>query len=318
MWHVLVVAVLALMFAAVECFSAEKYPVKPITMIIPFPAGGSTDAIGRTLAEKLKTHLGQPILIENKSSLQVGLRDIKQAKADGYTVSFVNSNYLTISPHMANVPYKGPSDFATIAWINTHPVVLAVNPKSPWNSLKDLLEAGKASPGKIRVASSVLGSVNHLNFAMLTDMAKSPLVYVPFAGGPPAIAAFLGGHAEAVILAVLETKPHVDAGKARVLGVFGEKRSPHMPDIPTFKEQGYDIHFMTNGVMIGPKDFPNRSKSVLEDACKKVTANPEFVKAIYAVGSEVIFVGSDDLAKRLAREYDDSRVLVERLGLKQK
>lgn len=310
--------IVALVLLAVGCSQAAKYPDKPISMTIPFAAGGTTDAVGRTLADRLKTHLGQPVVVVNKSSVPVGLGELMQAKPDGYTIAFVNDNYLTVSPHISDLPWKGSTDFSILAPVNSQPVAIAVSPDSPWKSMKELIEASKANPGKIRVASSAIGSVNHVDFAMLAEMTNAQMTYVPFGGGAQATATFLGGHAEAFIAASFEMKPHVESGRARVLGVFSDKRSPALPDVPTLKEQGYDVQYMTNGIVIGPKGLPENVKSTLEGAIKKVTDDPEFVKAIEAIGPEVAHGSSKDVMDRLVKEEKDGKALVERLGLKQK
>lgn len=310
----------ALAVATVGCGQSAKYPEKSITMVIPFPAGGSTDVFGRTLVEKLKAPLGQPVVVVNRTGgVQIGVTEVMQSKPDGYNIGLVNDIYLTVSPHITEVPYKGPGDMATFAMVYHAPMVLAVSPDGPWKTTKDFLEAGKASPGKIRVAGSAIGGVNHIVFTELSYAANSQFSYVPFAGGAQSLPAFLGGNAEAVVITPTEIKPYVDSGKARILGVFAEKRSAFMPEAPTMKEQGHNITREIVGVIFGPKALPDNIKATLLDAIKKVTGDPAFAPEVMkTTGFEVAFVGPEETTRRLADDYEKAKPLVDRLGLKQK
>lgn len=306
-----------LSITVLDLSQAADYPQKPITLVIPHPPGGSTDVIGRAFAENLRAHVGQPVVVVNKSSPQVGLAEVVQARADGYTLGYVHSNYLTLTPLQTELPFKGPQDMSIIATAHTTYLMLAVSPNSPWKTAKDLLEASKAAPGKIRVAGSALGSLNHINFLELSEIGKGQLTYVPFAGGGPALAAFLGGHVEALTNTPVEVKPHVEAGKAKILGVFAPKRIEMMPAVPTMKEQGFDVNYAFVGVLFGPKGLPDKVKSTIEEAAKKVIEDPSYANSQRSKGFEISHVNSNDLTKQLTAEHNKMKALVERFNLKQ-
>jgi len=304
--------------ALLDLSQAAEYPQKPITVVVPHPPGGGTDMVARVLSEKMRAHLGQPVVVVNKSSTPVGISEVVLARPDGYTLGYVHSNYLTLAPLLSELPFKGPLDMSIIATAHTTGVVLAVGAGSPWKTSRDLLEASKAAPGKIRVSGSNLGSINHINILELNELGKGQLVYVPFVVGPQALAAFLGGHAEAFTNTAIEAKPHIDAGKARILGIFTQKRNGMIPDVPTMKEQGFDVSYAFMGVLFGPKALPDKVKSTLQEAAKKVIQDSDYVNSQRSKGFETFFVRSDDLTKQLAAEQDKMKVLVERFNLKEK
>jgi tripartite-type tricarboxylate transporter receptor subunit TctC len=308
---------LGLSLTAVDPTLAADYPQKSITLVIPHPPGGSTDIVGRDLAENLRGQLGQPVVIVNKNSPQVGLTEVVQARPDGYTLGYVHSNYLTLTPLQTDLPFKGPQDMSIIATAHTTHLMLAVSPDSPWKTTTDLLEASKAAPGKIRVAGSALGSIDNVNYLELSELGKAQLTYVPFSGGGPSLAGFLGGHVEALTVTPIAIKPHVDAGKARILGVFSPKRIEMMPDVPTMKEQGFDVSYAFVGVLFGPKGLPDKVKSTLAQAVKKVLEDPNYANAQRTKGFEIAYVSSNDLAKQLITEHEKMKVLVEKFNLKQ-
>jgi tripartite-type tricarboxylate transporter receptor subunit TctC len=317
LWFLVVVCSFGLSFTALNYPLAADYPQKSITLVIPHPPGGSTDVVGRDLAENLRGQLGQPVVIVNKNSPQVGLAEVVQARPDGYTLGYVHSNYLTLTPLQTDLPFKGPQDMSIIATAHTTYLVLAVGPDSPWKTTKDLLEASKTAPGKIRVAGSALGSLNHINYLELSELGKAQLTYVPFSGGGPALAGFLGGHVEALTNTPIEVKPYLETGKVRLLGVFSPKRIEMMPDVPTMIEQGFDVSYAFVGVLFGPKGLPDKVKSTLEQAVKKVLENPNYANAQRAKGFEIAYVSSNDLAKQLITEHEKMKALVERFNLKQ-
>lgn len=296
---------------------AAEYPQKSITLVMPHPPGGSTDMIGRVLAEKLKGHLGQPVAVINKSSIQVGLSEVILAKPDGYTIGYTHSNWLTLSPLQTKLPFKGPQDMSIIATGHKMSLVIGTSPTSLWKTTKDLLEASKLAAGKIRVGGSATGSLNHVAILDLNNIGKGQLTYVPFAGGAPAVAAFLGGHVEALTTAFFEFKPHIEAGKARLIGVFAPQRVETMPDVPTMKEQGFDVgNYEFTGVLFGPKELPDKVKSTLQEAVKKVIQESSYINTMRSNGFEIPFVSAGDLGKQLATEHEQMKVFVERFNLK--
>ena len=312
------VAIFAFLFMGPVNESRAAYPERPITLTVMLPAGGITDFVGRQLAEKLRELLGQPVVVQNKSGVALGVAELMRTRPDGYNLGFLSDNYLTISPHLSDTPFKSPEDLTTLAFVYRTPVLVVTMVERPWRTAKDLLDAGKATPGKIRIAGSGIGSVNHVNFVEMMNLAGSPLVYVPFPGAAPALAAFLGGHMEGLVIPPYEIGPHVASGKVKILGIFSETRKKGLPEVPTMREMGYDVTREINGLVIAPKGIPPAVVAALEEAIRKVTSDPEFVKKIASqTGGETYFRGSRDVAKLLAADFAAAKAIVERLNLRQ-
>ena len=220
------------------CPGARAYPSRPITLIIPQAPGGGSDTIGRYIAEKLKDRLGQPIVTENRAGAagMLGAAVVKRAPADGYTLLLGAIDTIVTPLVSRNPPIDGIKDFAPITQLATSHNVWLVGPGFQGNSLKDLVAAAKANPGKIDYASSGFGSMQHLGGAMLSAQAGIELSHVPYKGGPPAFADVIGGRVPAMVSGFQGALPQIKADKVRGLAVTGKQRSPALPDLPTVSE----------------------------------------------------------------------------------
>lgn len=296
------------------------YPEKPVTFICGFPAGGAMDMTARAISEAVKKYFPKPMTVINRPGAAgtIGATEIIQAKPDGYTIGISAVAVLTIQPHRTKLPYGPPEDYTPIIKLVNIPVCLAVKSTAPWKTIQEFIDHAKANPGKIRVGNPGIGTILHINTEMLKELAAIDLTTVPFAGGGESVPALLGGHVEALAVHHGEILPHVQAGKARVLALFEEKRNPVFPNVPTFREIGYDLTMGVYYMVIGPKGLPSPIVSILHDALKKAMEDPVFSKPMEARGFEISYEGPEDLKKRLLQDYELNKKIVERLGIREK
>lgn len=312
-------SVVALLFLlAVACAPAKPaFPDKPITVVVPFAAGGIQDLLGRKLADLVKSTLGQPVSVVNRAggSGVVGTVEVLQSKPDGYNLVQASTATMAITPHVAETPYKGPADYTPLIKIANVPFVFAVKSDAPWKTMKEALDYAKANPKKLRVGNAGTGSTPHLLLEVLKDRAGVDMTHVPFSGSGEAIPALLGGHVEALVLPGTDIISHVRAGTAKILGDFEEKRNPAYQDVPTMKELGYDITRGTYHFVIAPKGTPDDVAKILHDAYKKAMDTDDYKK--FAADSLLTtdYKTGADLAKELDGDYVFFADLVKKLNL---
>jgi len=296
------------------------YPEKPLNFICGFPAGGAMDMTARAVTEAVKKYFPKPMVVVNRPGAAgtIGAAEIIQAKPDGYTIGITAVAVLTVQPHRTKLPYGSPEDYTPIIKLNNLPICFAVKSDAPWKTMQEFITNAQANPGKFRVGHPGIGTVLHLNLEQLKVAAKVDLTAVPFAGGAESVPALLGGHVEALCVHHGEILPQVNAGKAKVLAVFEEKRNPLFPDAPTFRQIGYDITMGVYYLVIGPKGLSSHIVSILHDALKKAMEDPIFPTAMEARGFEVSYEGPQELKNRLLRDYEINAKLVELLQLKGK
>ena len=271
------IAIAGLSFSA----SAGSYPEKPITFVVPYSAGGSSDTLVRGMQPFLEKAMGATIVPKNITGGggAVGMSQaLFSSKADGYTVT-LPSNAVFGLEGLGNVPWKH-EDFDTIARIITEDYSITVRADSPWKTLDEFVAFAKANPGKIKMGFSGFGSSTHIVAAAFADQFGLEFQFVPYKGGSKTVAATMGGHIDANTHHPAETKSGVDAGKLRVLATMGLKRSNLYPDVPTMQELGHEwVVSQWRGISM-PKGVSDEVKAKWEDALKKVTADPDFQKFI--------------------------------------
>ena len=227
-------------FALPTGASAQAYPNKPIRVLVPYPVGGIVDIVTRAVAEPMQTDLGQPVVVEPKpggnSTLATAM--IPQAPADGYTCLMATISHVVV-PHLQSVPYDALADFQPIAVVAVATAVAAVNPSVPVKTLKELVEYGKANPGKLHYLNPGNGSSIHLSSELLKNQYKFDMTSVPYRGIPPGLPDLLEGRLQVGLLPAALAIHHVQSGKLRALAVLADKRLPTLPDVPTFAEAGF-------------------------------------------------------------------------------
>lgn len=228
-------------FCAAQAQTDDKYPTRPIRLVVPWPAGGSSDATARIIGANLQESMGQPVIIDNKPGASgiIGTDFVAKSPKDGYTLLWAVSNHITNPSLYKQVPYDPMRDFEPVAVIGYTPFMLVVNPDLPVRDVKELVAYAKARPGKATYATPGHGTSHHLGMLLFSNLTGTEMLPVPYKGGAPAINDLLAGRVDAYMEVVSGVEPLVKAGKLRALGVTTQQRVPLVPEIPTIAEQGY-------------------------------------------------------------------------------
>jgi len=315
-WLLVLLSIISVNGFADPAFAQERYPTKPINFLIGYPAGGTTDVCARPLVAAASKILGQPIVVVNKpgGASAVAMASLKHEKPDGYTIGILPSGAV-LSQHLRKVPYDSAKDFTPIMQYAVYLYGLVVKPDSPWKTFREFIEYAKANPGKIRYSTAGPGVPQHLVMERLALKEKIKWTHIPFEGGPPAIAALLGGHVEASSQTT-EWKKHVEAGTLRLLAVYGEKRMSDFPEVPTLLELGYDIIAPSLISIVGPKGLSPQVVDTLHEAFKKALEDADFIKISRQVDQPPIYRGPQELAKHLEEMNEQVGSLIRSLGLR--
>jgi tripartite-type tricarboxylate transporter receptor subunit TctC len=298
---------------------AQDYPSKPITMFVPFPPGGVAEIVGRPLAVELEKSLRQPVVLINRPGAggAVGMASVARAPGDGYTL-LMGLSSISIFPVSDRINGKVPAyelkDFAPIALITADPTVLVVRTDGPYKTLKDFVDAAKANPGKINYSSSGVYGTLHVSMEIFANAAGIKLFHVPYQGGGPALTALLGGQVHALASGPAPAVGQIKAGKMRALASWSTERLPLMPDVPTFKELGYDAEFYIWSGVFAPAAIPTPVLDRLRAAVREAATSPEFKGAMEKVQTPVNYL--DAPAFRTYWEKDAARlkVALEKIG----
>ena len=295
---------------------AQAYPNKPITMIVPWPAGGSTDRHLRTLAEIASKHLGQNIIVENKpgagGTLGPGQMALT-AKPDGYTIAQFPMGMLRI-PHMQKTQWNPLTDFSYIIGVSGYTFGFTVKADSPYKTFNDYIEAARKNPGKVDYGSTGIGTSPHLLMEEVAANAKVNLVHVPYKGNADLQQALLGGHVQAQSDATGWDK-FVDGGQMRLLVTFGDKRTKRWPDVPTAKDLGYGVVSSSPYGLVGPKGMDPAIVKTLHDAFKKAMDDPKHLEVLGQLNQELWYRNGDEYLQWAKETYAKDKALIERLGL---
>jgi tripartite-type tricarboxylate transporter receptor subunit TctC len=293
---------------------AQNYPVKPIVMICPWPAGGSTDQHLRAFAQIASKYVGQNIVVENKPGAGGMLGPGNMAKVsapDGYTISQLPVGAFRI-PYMQKVDWDPLKDFTYIIGVTGYTFGLVVKADSQWKTLKDVLDYAKANPGKFSYSSTGNGTSPHLLIEELATKTGVELLHVPFKGNADSTQALMGGHVMAQSDATGWGR-YVDAGTFRLLVTFGEKRTKW--NAPTAKELGIDIVSYSPYGFVAPKGLDPKIQKFLHDAFKKALDDPEHLKVLAQLDQVYWYKSSEDYAKWAAETYKSERATIEKVGL---
>ena len=295
-------AAAATALATRPAFADDAYPSHAITFINPFPPGGAADVVGRPIAAVLEPILKQPCIIETKAGAagQVGGQFAATAKPDGYTllIHIVSiSGFAEVDKLFGRQPKFTRADFTPIARLTLGPMVLVVNDQQPYKTLKELVDDAKKNPDKLIFSSSGLYGALHLPMALFLKSAGIKMKHLPTNGGGPALTAILGNNSQVLATSIAAASGQIKAGKLRALACFSDKRAASMPDVPTFKELGYDVEFSLWVGMFAPAKTPAANVNVVREAVRKAANSDQFKTAIANIGDEVAYLDQADFAK---------------------
>ncbi|MEK6592880.1 MAG: tripartite tricarboxylate transporter substrate binding protein [Pseudomonadota bacterium] len=287
--------------------AAQSYPAKSIRIVVPFPAGGNADIFARIHAQKLSDAWGQPVVVDNRAGAAgiIGTQLVAKSPADGYTLLLGTTGTHTTNPAVyARLPYDPLKDFAPVSNLADSPFMLVVHPSVPATSLKQLIALARARPGQLNYASFGTGSSAHLAGEMLRTMAKIEIVHVPYKGGPPALADLIGGHVALMFNSLPAVIPQVKSGKLRALALAADKRTPTLPDMPTFAEAG--LRGFEAGSWYGllapagtPKDVIGR----LHTETVRILALPDVRQRFASEGATPLGNSPDEFAEQIRKDH---------------
>ena len=288
--------------AAAPGFAQQAYPTHPITFINPFPPGGAADVVGRPFAAMLEPIIKQPCVVETKAGAagQVGAQFAATAKPDGYTllIHIVSiSGFAEVDKLFGRAPKFTRADFIPIARFTAGPVVLLTNDQQPYKTLKELVDDARANPDKLVFSSSGLYGALHLPTALFMKATGIKLRHLPTNGGGPALTALLGNNSQILVSSIAAASGQIKAGKLRPLGVFAPTRASSLPDVPTMKEQGYDLEFYLWVGLFAPKGTPDAVITTLRPLTRQVAESEQFKVAMKNIGEDVAYLDQPEFAK---------------------
>ncbi|OZI60444.1 Bug family tripartite tricarboxylate transporter substrate binding protein [Bordetella genomosp. 11] len=309
----------AVALAILPGLALAAYPEKPITLIVPWAAGGSTDILARLLAQHMSQSFGQSVVVENRSgaSGNIGSAYVARAKPDGYTLLIGSMSTHTMNQALyATMPFDGVKDFSPIAELALVTNTMVINPEVPAKNVAEFIAYAKAHPGMIAYASAGAGSTNHLSAALFQKATGVQMVHVPYRGGAPAVLDTVAGRTQLLFSAGTQTLPHVKSGKLRLLAVTEDKRSSLLPDVPTVAETvpGYELAVWYGA--FGPAGMDPAIVQKLNTEINRILALPEVQKQMGDIGVQVLQTTPAEFQKTLERDADKYGKLVRELGIK--
>jgi tripartite-type tricarboxylate transporter receptor subunit TctC len=297
-----VFAACVLAWSSAHALAQDAYPSRAVTMIVPFPPGGVADVTGRPTASAMEKILKQPVVVTNRPGAggAVGNAAVANAKPDGYTILMALSS-ISVIPAADVLFDRKPAytldQFAPIALVTADPTLLTVHPSLPAKTLKELVVLARSKAGQLSYSSSGIYGALHMPMEMFLHAAKLKMRHVPTTGGGPAITTLLGGHVDLTAGGPAAITPHVKAGKLRPLASWGPKRHEGFPEVPTFKELGYDIEYLIWAGLFAPKSTPEPVMKVLRDTARKAVEDPEFRGMMAKVNSPVQYLDAPEFQK---------------------
>jgi tripartite-type tricarboxylate transporter receptor subunit TctC len=305
----------ALGLAAATAAQAQAWPAKPVTMVVPFPPGGSTDMIARTVGAKLQDKLGGTFIVDNKPGAggTLGAAAVKRAAPDGYTLLVSSLGPFVIGPHLIKgTAYDPLKDFDYVTVAVQAPNVLAVPATSPYKTFAELMAYLKANPGKMSFASAGNGTSDHLTAELFWQATKTSGAHVPYKGGAPVIQDLIGGQVDATFMNINTGLPNFKAGKLRALAITSDKRSPLLPDVPTMAELGFkDVTVYSWQAFAAPKGLPAEIKSKLRDAVVAGLNDPQVKPKLLELGFEIVGNTPEQFTAFQAAEFQRWKKVIE-------
>ena len=299
--------------------AAAAYPDKPITLIVPWAPGGTTDIIARAIAEQMTKSLGQSVIVENRSGAagNIGSSIVAKARPDGYTLLVGSMSTHAMNPALIpNMPFRGVEDFTPIALVANVVNTMVINAAVPASNVRELIAYAKANPGKLAYASAGGGSTNHLAAEMFIKAAGISMLHVPYKGGAPAVLDTVGNQTQVLFSAGTQTLPHVRSGKLRLLAVTEAKRSALLPDVPALMETLPGLEMSVWYAAFGPPGLPAGLAARLNVEINKAMSVPEVRARMDAIGVDVVNAGPEHLAAALRNDSERYSRIIKELGIK--
>jgi tripartite-type tricarboxylate transporter receptor subunit TctC len=315
---IIVAAFAAAVLALPASAQAQNFPTKPVTMIVPWPAGGSTDLAMRALAEAAQKHLGQPVVVENRAGASGTLGPAQMAataRPDGYTIAQIPITVFRL-PFITKVTFDPGKDFTYVVNLTGYTFGIVVKSTSPWKTFQEFIADAKANPGKIKYGTPGAGTSLHIGMEQIAKQAGGiKWTHVPFRGAAETNAALLGGHVDAVADST-GWGALVNSGDFRLLVTWGAGRTKNWPQVPNLKEAGINLIANSPYGLAGPKGMDPKVVKVLHDAFKKALDEPVYRAALEKFDQELFYLNTEDYNKHAREQIEEAKRLVDELGLK--
>jgi tripartite-type tricarboxylate transporter receptor subunit TctC len=307
------------LMAMSACAQTDSYPTRPITLVVPFPPGGPTDASARLIGKEMSASLGQPVVIDNRAGAggTVGSAAVAKSPADGYTLLWGGTSSLVVAPALyPGLSYDPVKSFAPIGMVVRGPMMIAGKANLPAKNMVELLTLAKSQ--KLSFGSAGAGSIGHLAGELFQETNSTDVLHVPYRGGAPALNDLLGGQIDLIFETAQFMTPHIKAGKAIPFGVAGSKRYPGLPDVPTLNEllgkNAFEAYSWFG--LVAPANTPRPILMALEKSLQKTMSDPAILAQVTASGFETVNSQSDFLAQAIASDLKKWRELVQRRNIK--
>ena len=303
-----------LVFALSSIVAAEDYPTRPVRLIVPFPAGGSNDVVGRLVASQLSQRLGQQVFVDNRGGAGgvIGTEAAATAAPDGYTLLIVSIAH-AVNPALYKLNYDPVKSFAPVTILATGPNVLAINPRLPVSSVKDLIRLAQQKPGELEYASAGIGTFQHLGGELFKLMAGADILHVPYKGGGPAMTDVISGHVNIIFSSLIQTTPFIQSGQLKPLGTGGPQRSPVLPDVPSIAEAGVPGYEANNwwGI-VAPTGTPSPIVEKLKNDVHAALQSPNLQEQFAREGASAVEMSSAEFGKYIVTEITKWGEVVEK------
>jgi tripartite-type tricarboxylate transporter receptor subunit TctC len=298
---------------------AQAYPSKPITLVVPYPAGGANDMLGRLLGQKMSEALNTQVIVDNKpgAAALLGANAVAKAAPDGYTILVGGLATHAASPHLIKAEYDPLKDFESIGLIGSAPIVATTNVEPRYKSLKELVDAAKKSPGSVMYGSSGNGSPLHLAGELFVANTATQMTHVPYKGGSAHTLDLIGGRLDVIFDTTTAAMANIKGGKIKAIAIALPKRSPDLPDVPTFAEAGFpEFQFSAWYGMFAPAKTPKDVVAKLTGALQTALKNPEVIEKLKGVGVTTASGDAAELAKLVPVEYERIGKLIKTANIK--
>ena len=285
---------------------AQTYPAKPVRMVVPWPAGGSNDVVGRVVAQKLSAAWGQQVVVDNRPGAAgvVGSELVARSPADGYTIMVHSGTHVSNASLYKKLPYDTLKDFTPVMLIAAQPTLLVTHPSLPVKSVQDLIRLARAQPGKVFYCSSGNGSAPHLSAALFTTMAKASMEHVPYKGGGPALTALMSGECQLMFGTMPTVISQVKSGRLRAVGITSAKRSKLLPDLPTIGESGLPGYELSPWIAIfAPANLPRPIADRIYNDVSRILQSPDVVESLSFQGVEPMLMKQDEFPEFVKSEH---------------